>query len=159
MLVERLGIVPARTCSPDIDESPRPGEMPRLYALRMAEEKARAVPRGPNEVVLAGDTTVAVGRRILGQAEDEAMQRGFLKLLGGRRHHVLSAVSTITADGRQISKLSDSIVKFKPLHPDEITAYVESGDPRQRFPHPDIADMIVQYNGWATAQPDWRETP
>lgn len=114
--------------SPDIDERPRKGELPRIYALRMAQEKAQAVARGEGEIVLAGDTTVAVGRRILQQAADAEMQRGFLKLLSGRRHHVLSAVAMIDAEGRVRSRISDSIVRFKRLGEDEIESYVASGE-------------------------------
>lgn len=127
-LVQRLGVEPVRIASPDIDETPLKGEVPRVYALRLAEEKARAVPRALGEIVLAGDTTVAVGRRILGQAEDGAMQDRFLRLLSGRRHHVISAVSVIDADGVQRSKICDSIVKFKPLHDAEIAAYIACGE-------------------------------
>lgn len=128
MLVERLGIMPARTCSPDIDETPVAGEIPRLYAQRMADEKARAIKRGDGEVILAGDTTVAVGRRILPQAADQAQQRAFLKMLSGRRHHVYSAISVIDAEGRQRSRVSDTIVRFKRLHRQEIDAYVDCGE-------------------------------
>lgn len=127
-LLARLGIVPDRIASPDIDENPRKAELPRVYALRMAEEKARAVPRGEGEIVVAGDTTVAVGRRILQQAADPEMQRGFLELLSGRRHHVLSAVAVIDADGRLRSRMSDSIVRFKRLGIDEIQSYNDSGE-------------------------------
>lgn len=127
-LLARLGLVPDRIASPDIDESPRKGELPRVYALRMAEEKARAVERGEGEIVVAGDTTVAVGRRILQQAADAEMQRGFLQLLSGRRHHVLSAVAVIDGDGRLRSRTSDSIVRFKRLGDDEMDAYVASGE-------------------------------
>jgi septum formation protein len=125
-LLARLGVEPDRISSPDIDESPRKGELPRVYAMRMAEEKAAAVLRGDGEIVIAGDTTVAVGRRILQQAADTEMQRGFLKLLSGRRHHVLSAVCVIDANGRMRSRISDSIVKFKQLGDAEIDAYIES---------------------------------
>lgn len=125
-LLARLGVVPDNVASPDIDESPRKGEVPRVYALRMAEEKARAVARGEGEIVVAGDTTVAVGRRILQQAADADMQRGFLELLSGRRHHVLSAVAVIDADGRLRSRMSDSIVRFKRLGDDEIQSYIDS---------------------------------
>lgn len=127
-LVQRLGVEPVRIASPNIDETPLKGELPRVYALRLAEEKARAVPRAPGEIILAGDTTVAVGRRILGQAEDASMQDRFLRLLSGRRHHVISAVSVIDADGVQRSKICDSIVKFKPLHDTEIAAYIACGE-------------------------------
>ena len=127
-LLGRLGVDPARIASPDIDETPRKGEVPRVYALRMAEEKAVAVARDSGEIVVAGDTTVAVGRRILPQATDADVQRGFLNLLSGRRHHVFSAVAVIDCDGRLRSKICDSIVRFKRLSPDEIESYIESGE-------------------------------
>ena len=127
-LLARLGVEHARIASPDIDETPRKGEVPRVYALRMAEEKAVAVLRASGEIVVAGDTTVAVGRRILQQATDAEMQRGFLTLLSGRRHHVLSAVAVIDGDGRLRSRICDSIVRFKRLSPEEIESYIESGE-------------------------------
>jgi septum formation protein len=127
-LLAQIGVVPDRIASPDIDESPLKGELARVYALRMAVEKAHAVERAAGEIVIAGDTTVAVGRRILPQAADAEMQRGFLKLLSGRRHHVLSAVCVIDADGRARSRLSDSIVRFKRLSDAEMEAYVSSGE-------------------------------
>jgi septum formation protein len=123
-----LGISPARIALPDIDETPRKGEVPRFYALRMAEEKAVAVPRDAGEIVVAGDTTVAVGRRILPQAADADMQREFLNLLSGRRHHVLSAVAVIDGNGRMRSRICDSIVRFKRLSADEIESYIHSGE-------------------------------
>ena len=127
-LLARLGIAPARIASPDINETPRKGEVPRVYALRMAEEKAVAVPRDAGEIVVAGDTTVAVGRRILPQAADADMQREFLNLLSGRRHHVLSAVAVIDGNGRMRSRICDSIVRFKRLSADEIESYIDSGE-------------------------------
>ena len=127
-LLARLGVEHARIASPDIDETPRKGEVPRVYALRMAEEKAVAVSRASGEIVVAGDTTVAVGRRILQQATDAEMQRGFLTLLSGRRHHVLSAVAVIDGDGRLRSRICDSIVRFKRLSPEEMESYIESGE-------------------------------
>jgi septum formation protein len=127
-LLARIGIEPARIASPDIDESPRKAEQPRVYALRMAEEKAVAVARGEGEIILSGDTTVAVGRRILQQAADADMQRSFLELLSGRRHHVLSAVCVIDAQGAVRTKISDSIVRFKRLGADEIDAYIACGE-------------------------------
>lgn len=127
-LLARLGVVPDRIASPNIDESPRKGEVPRTYALRMAKEKALAVSRGTDEIVIAGDTTVAVGRRILQQAADGEMQRGFLELLSGRRHHVLSAVAIIDVDGRMRSCICDSIVRFKRLGADEIQNYIDCGE-------------------------------
>jgi septum formation protein len=123
-----LGVEPARIAAPDIDETPRKREVPRVYALRMAEEKAVAVPRDAGEIVVAGDTTVAVGRRILPQAADADMQRGFLNLLSGRRHHVLSAVAVIDGNGRMRSRMCDSIVRFKRLSADEIESYIQCGE-------------------------------
>jgi septum formation protein len=123
-----LGVEPARIAAPDIDETPRKREVPRVYALRMAEKKAVAVPRDAGEIVVAGDTTVAVGRRILPQAADADMQRGFLNLLSGRRHHVLSAVAVIDGNGRMRSRMCDSIVRFKRLSADEIESYIQCGE-------------------------------
>jgi septum formation protein len=127
-LLARIGVTPGRIASPDIDETPRKGELARVYALRMAQEKALAVSRDPGEIILAGDTSVAVGRRILSQAKDAEMQRGFLKLLSGRRHHVLSAVCVIDAEGRSRSRISDSVVRFKRLGEAEMEAYIASGE-------------------------------
>jgi septum formation protein len=127
-LLARIGIEPLRIASPDIDERPNKGEIPRVYALRMATEKALAVSRNDGEIILAGDTTVAVGRRILQQANDADTQRAFLQLLSGRRHHVLSAVAVIDAQGTLRSRISDSIVRFKRLGNDEIEAYIACGE-------------------------------
>lgn len=123
-----MGVTPDRVASPDIDETPHKAELARAYALRMAVEKAHAVAREADEIILAGDTTVAVGRRILSQATDAEMQRGFLKLLSGRRHHVLSAVCVIGMDGKVRSRISDSIVRFKRLSETEIDAYIACGE-------------------------------
>ena len=127
-LLARLGVEPARIASPDINENPLKAELPRVYALRMALEKARAVSRTEGEIVLAGDTTVAVGRRILPPAADTDIQRSLLELLGGRRHHVLSAVCVIDADGRERTRINDSIVRFKRLSAAEIDAYIACGE-------------------------------
>ena len=127
-LLARLGIVPDRIVGPAIDETPRRGELPRDYALRMAIEKAQAVERGGNETVLAGDTTIALGRRILPPADTESVQRDLLAKLSGRRHHALSAVCVIAAGGRVRTRLSDTIVAFKPLSAAEIDAYVACGE-------------------------------
>ena len=86
-LIARLGIEPSRIAAPDVDETPLKNEGPRDYALRIAIAKAHAVPRAPGEVILAADTTVAAGRRILGKPSDEADLRRMLALLSGRRHH------------------------------------------------------------------------
>ena len=98
----------------DIDESPLKGELPRVYAQRMAREKAQAA-ADDAAFVLAGDTVVAVGRRILPKAEDEATARKCLELISGRRHRVLSAVALRTPDGTLRERLSETVVRFKNL--------------------------------------------
>ena len=127
-LLSRLGVVPNRVVGPAIDETPRSGELPRPYAERMAAEKAWAVERAQGEIVLAGDTTVAVGRRILPPADAPELQRTLLDLLSGRRHHVYSTVAVLDANGRLRSRTTDSIVIFKRLEAAEIDAYVACGE-------------------------------
>ena len=127
-LLAQIGVVPGAIRSPDIDESPRKGELARPYAERMASEKALAVPRQEGEVVLAGDTTVALGRRILPQAENEGDVARFLRLLSGRRHRVHSAISVIDANEKQRTRCVTSQVKFKRLSEEEIAAYADSGE-------------------------------
>jgi len=127
-LLARLGFDPQRIASPDIDETPRKAEVPRAYALRLAEEKALAVLRAPGEVVLAGDTTVALGRRILAKAESPDEVRAMLEKLSGRRHRCISAVAVIDAAGTLRSRVSETVVAFKPLCAEEIAAYVASGE-------------------------------
>lgn len=127
-LLKRIGVEPARVAAPDIDEDPLKTEQPRAYVQRIAAGKAHAVAREADEIVLAGDTTIAVGRRILGKPEDEADLRRMLALLSGRRHHCLSAVCLIGLDGKARTKLSDTIVTFKRLTDAEIDCYVASGE-------------------------------
>jgi septum formation protein len=128
-LLAQIGVVPDAIDPADIDENPRKGELPPIYAARIAAEKAVVVAaRHPAAVILSGDTVVAVGRRILPKAEDEKTARDCLKLLSGRRHRVLSAVTLIDAGGTARHRLSTSIVLFKQLHPDEIAAYVATGE-------------------------------
>ena len=127
-LLARIGIEPARIAAPDIDESPLKGELPRHYVARLAETKALAVERAPGEVVLAGDTTVAVGRRLLEKPADEADLRRMLTLLSGRRHHVWSGVCVVDAVGKARVRVADTIVAFKVLSAAEIDWYVASGE-------------------------------
>jgi septum formation protein len=127
-LLARIGVIPARIAVPEIDETPRKGELPRDYVARLATGKALAVERAPGEVVLAGDTTVAVGRRILEKPVDEADLRRMLGLLSGRRHHVYSGLCVIGIDGKPRVRVVDTIVAFKPLGADEIDRYVECGE-------------------------------
>ena len=125
-LLARLGIEPARVVHADIDETPLKGEVPRAYAARMARGKARAA-ADPGAHVLAGDTVVAVGRRILPKAEDEATARACLALMSGRRHRVLSAIALLAPDGALRERVSETQVRFKRLSAEEIEAYVAGG--------------------------------
>jgi septum formation protein len=127
-LLARIGVVPDRIAAPDIDERPLKGELPKAYALRLAEAKARAVDRGAGEMVLAGDTTIAIGRRILPPADTIELQRDLIGRLSGRRHHCLSAICLIDADGRARLRLSDTIVAFKRLSDAEIARYLACGE-------------------------------
>ncbi len=120
-------MVPARICAADIDETPHRDELPRDYARRMAREKAQAIAAGDCHI-LAGDTVVALGRRILPKAEDEAAARRCLGLLSGRRHRVLSAIALASPDGTLRERLSETIVRFKPLSAAEIDAYSAGGE-------------------------------
>ena len=126
-LVARLGIEPMQVVGADIDETPRKGELPRDYAVRMAREKAEAA-ADPEAFVLAGDTVVAAGRRILPKAEDEATARTCLELLSGRRHRVLSAIALRAPDGTIRERLSETQVRFKRLSREEIDAYLAGGE-------------------------------
>lgn len=128
-LLARLGVSPARILAPDIDESPRPREIPRDHAVRLAAEKARAAAvLAPGTLILAGDTVVGVGRRILPKAEDEATARRCLALLSGRRHRVFSAIALLSPEGLLREALSETIVRFKVLSAEEIDAYVAGGE-------------------------------
>jgi len=126
-LLDRIGIAPASVIAADIDETPRKAELPRAYAVRMAREKA-AQAASDTAHVLAGDTVVALGRRILPKAEDQDTARRCLELLSGRRHRVYSAVALRHPDGTVRERLSETIVRFKPLSRAEIAAYLASDE-------------------------------
>ena len=126
-LIARLGIEPAGVAPADIDETALKSELPRPYAARMAREKALAV-AGGDAHVLAGDTVVALGRRILPKAEDAATARKCLELMSGRRHTVLSAIALKAPDGTVRERLCETVVRFKTLSREEIDAYITSGE-------------------------------
>ena len=127
-LLAQIGVVPARTVSPDIDETVLKGELPRDYAQRLARTKAGAVARNADEIVLGGDTVVALGRRILPPADAVEVQRDLLGLVSGRRQQVLTAVALIGTDGVLRARLSVSTVSFKRLTAAEIDAYLDCGE-------------------------------
>ena len=120
-------MVPDAVIPAQIDETPQRGELPIPYARRIAAAKTAAV-GAPGALILAADTVVAAGRRILPKTEDEAEARATLSRLSGRRHKVLSAVTLIDVEGRARHRLSTSIVAFKRLSAEELDAYLASGE-------------------------------
>ena len=128
-LLRQVGIEPAKIDPAHIDETPGPRELPRAYALRMAKAKLAAVAgRHPGMVVLAADSVVVCGRRILPKAETEKEARACLGLLSGRRHRVLGGVAIGASNGTVRARLVETVVRFKRLEPGEIEAYVASGE-------------------------------
>ncbi|WP_136161285.1 Maf family protein [Sphingomonas flavalba] len=127
-LLARIGIIPDAIDPAAIDETPLKAELPAAHARRLAAAKAAAVAaRHPGATVLAADTVVAVGRRILPKAEDAPTAAACLALLSGRRHRVLSAVTLVDAAGAARHRLSTSVVAFKRLTDAEVAAYL-AGD-------------------------------
>jgi len=128
-LLRQVGIEPAQVDPAELDETPAPAETPRAYALRIALAKLAVVmPRHPGKLVLAADSVVALGRRILPKAESEAEARQCLALLSGRRHRVLGGVAVGTANSRVRTRLVESVVRFKRLEAAEIEGYLDSGE-------------------------------
>jgi len=126
-LLAQVGIIPDAIVPAEIDESVRKAELPRVHALRLAEEKARAVAAkwtGAPSLILAADTVVAVGRRILPKASDDEDVRTCLALLSGRSHQVLTAVAIAKPDGRVISRVALTRVSLTYLSNDEMDAYI-----------------------------------
>lgn len=127
-LLAQIGIAPDRVDPADIDETPLKAELPARLAERLARAKAGVVAeRHPQAIVLAADTVVAVGRRLLEKAADEAEATRFLNLLSGRNHRVFTGVAVARA-GRVSVRVNETRVSFKPLSDAEIAAYVASGD-------------------------------
>ncbi|HEV7456427.1 MAG TPA: Maf family protein [Roseococcus sp.] len=126
-LLARIGVVPDRVAPADVDETPRKAELPRLLARRLAETKARAV-EAPGAMILAADTVVGVGRRILGKPADAQEARRFLTLLSGRRHQVHTGVALRLPDGALRQRLVSTTLAFQRLTDQQIAAYVETGE-------------------------------
>lgn len=115
--------------APNIDESLLPRELPRAYAARIAVSKAREVAdREPGWFVLAGDTVVACGRRVLPKCATADEARRCLALLSGRRHRVIGGICAVAPDGRRSLRLVETMVRFKRLEPGEVAAYLDSGE-------------------------------
>jgi septum formation protein len=126
-LLAQIDITPDEVIAPAIDETPRKHEAPRLYARRLARAKAATV-AAPGALVLAADTVVGAGRRILPKAESEAQARACLALLSGRRHRVVTAVVLAAPDGRRLERLVTSQVGFARLSPAQTDAYIATED-------------------------------
>jgi septum formation protein len=128
-LLRQIGLEPDAVDPADIDETPRKTELPAKHALRLAIEKARVVAqRHPGAFVLAADTVVACGRRILPKTDSEADARRCLTLISGRRHRVHGGIALLAPDGRLASRVVESAVTFKRLSDAEIDAYLASGE-------------------------------
>jgi len=128
-LLARIGVAPDAVVPADIDESVPSGELPRQHALRLAREKAEAVARSePEALVLAADTVVAVGRRILPKVEDEATLRACMKLLSGRRHRVLTGVAVAIPGKGVRDRLGETMIAMKRLSDEEINFYANHGE-------------------------------
>jgi septum formation protein len=126
-LLAQIGVTPDRVIAPDIDETPSRGELPRDFVRRIARAKAASV-MVPDHAILAADTVVAAGRRILGKAETAEEARISLALLSGRRHRVMTALVLRGPDGRQAERLTTSIVAFARLTDLQLAAYLEAGE-------------------------------
>jgi len=126
-LLAQLGLVPDAIRAPDIDETPEKGELPRPYCIRMARQKALAVPLSDGEILLSADTTVALGRRILGKPADAGQAAEFLFKLSGRRHKAITAVAVRRGERLwQRDVVTD--VRMKRLSDVEVNAYLATGD-------------------------------
>lgn len=128
-LLAQLGIVPTAIIPAAIDETPAHAELPSVHALRLAEAKAATIAAAhPGKIILAADTVVACGRRILPKAESTAEVADCMRLLSGRRHRVYGGICVIGADGKRRAHLSQSVVRFRRLTAEEIATYAASGD-------------------------------
>ena len=149
-LLAQIGVTPDAVDPADIDETPLKDELPRLYAVRLAVTKAKAVAaRHDNALVLAADTVVAVGRRILDKPENESEARKHLGLLSGRRHRVTTALSLVrTSDSRTWSRAIETQVKLKRLSSDETDAYIASGEWRGKAGGYAIQGIAARFVPW-----------
>ena len=128
-LLKQIGYAPCEIVPADIDENPFERELPKPHAERLATSKAAKVAGNrPAKLVLAADTVVACGKRILPKAEDETTARECLELLSGRRHRVITGISVILPCGKQHTKSVTTTVAFKRLSPAGINSYIASGE-------------------------------
>jgi len=132
-LLAQIGVTPTLIIPAHVDETPLKDESPREAAKRLAHLKALEIQKiHPQACILAADTVVAVGQRILGKADDEAHARRYLNLLSGRSHRVIGGLSLLAPNGREVLKAVTTMVTFKRLSPAEIEGYVASGEWRDK---------------------------
>lgn len=132
-LLGQIGIVPFRIEPADLNETPHHRELPTDYAIRLAQDKATAVAsRFPGAYILAADTVVAVGRRILGKPRDVTEARAFLQLLSGRRHQVIGGIAVVDPEGRVHSRTTTSVVRFRRLSESDIASYLAGDEWRDK---------------------------
>ena len=128
-MLRQIGVEPDRIDPADLNEIQSPKETPRLMVARLARAKAKLVrDRAPGFFIIAADTAVVVGRRVLPKAETDATARACLGLLSGRAHRVLTAVAVVAPDGREAVRLSETRVRFKRLQAAEIDRYLATGE-------------------------------
>lgn len=126
-LLAQIGLTPDDVHPADINEDPIPGELPRPHAMRLAQEKAAVVSAlFPGKVIMAADTVVGVGRRILPKTLERSEAETCLRLMSGRAHRVFTGVCVIDADGVSRAKVSETRLKVKRLTEQELTAYLDS---------------------------------
>lgn len=126
-LLAQIGVVPDAVQPADVDETPLKAELPRPYAARIAREKAAAVQADPDDIVLCADTTVALGRRIMGKPEDAGQAAAYLVALGGRRHQVITALA-LRRGTQMWTREVTCVVRMKRLSDLELNAYLASGE-------------------------------
>lgn len=126
-LLAQLGLVPEAVRPPDVDETPLKDELPRRYCERITKAKCEASQVAAHEAILCADTTVALGRRIMGKPEDAAEADRFLRLLSGRRHRVITVVGVKTSEATRYRTV-ETAVKMKRLSDAEIADYLATED-------------------------------
>jgi len=148
-LLRQIGVAPDAVDPAQLDETPLARELPAAHVSRLARAKAETVrPRHPGALILAADTAVACGRRILGKPEDEREARRFLAMLSGRRHRVYGGVALIGPDGRLTARRVLSQVEFKRLSAAEIAEYLATGEWRGKAGGYAIQGRAAAFVSW-----------
>lgn len=146
-LLAQIDITPFEVRPADIDETPLRGEIPRDYVNRMAQEKAVALQLADDEAALTADTTVAVGRRILGKPADRDEAAAFMRLMSGRRHRVLTAIA-LRYQGRTRLRSVETLVRMRPVDPVSLEHYLDTGDWQGKAGAYAIQGAAAQFIPW-----------